>query len=639
MTITAHVRHPLAPLTPEEIAEAVAILRAGRPISEHIRFVMARLQEPAPEITYSYRPGDSVPREVFFSLLDKTPGNFGAFEAVVNLSEGKVTSWKQVEGQPSIIYEEFLASEEAAKADPRFRAALAKRGITEQDLPRVRLDAWTAGYFAIPDEEHRRLLRTSVHYQLDPDDENENSYAHPIFGLHAVIDLNTMEVLRVDDFGVVPIPQQQANYLPKDVGPMRDDLKPIEISQPEGASFTVEDDYRVKWQKWEFLVGFSPREGLILSHIFYDGRPLFRSLRLAEMVVPYGDATISHSRQNAFDVGEYGVGWLANSLELGCDCLGLIHYFDAHMTDNDGGLHTIKNAVCMHEEDDGILWKHSIYRTGHTEVRRSRRLVISFIATVGIYEYGFFWYLRQDGSIEMDVKLTGIMNTGAVPPGTEPEYGVLLNQDGLYAPNHQHFFCFRLEPMIDGLHNTVVETNTVPAEEDTLYGNAFKLETRVLHDEEEAQRDINPFSARRWKIINPHVHNPNTGKPVGYELMAHDNVLAFARPNSRYMQRAGFTGHHLWVTPYDPAEQFPAGDYPNQHPGGAGLPAWTKAKRPIEDTLLTVWYVVGVNHIARPEDWPVMPVAHAGFLMRPNNFFATSPALDVPPTHSDHCEH
>jgi primary-amine oxidase len=639
MTVTTHVRHPLAPLTPEEIAEAVAIVRAGQASSEHIRFVMVRLQEPSPEIAFSYQPGDSVPREVFFSLLDKTPGQCGAYQAVVNLTEGKVTSWKRVEGQPSIIFEEFLTCEDSIKADPRFRAALAKRGISEQDLPRVRLDPWSAGNYDIAEEANRRVLRTNVHFQLDPEDSEENTYAHPIFGLHAVLDLNTLEVIRIDDFGVVPNPQQSANYLPKDVGRLRDDLKPIEISQPEGASFTVEDDYRVKWQKWEFLVGFSPREGLILYHVFYDGRPLFRSLRLAEMVVPYGDPAISHSRQNAFDVGEYGVGWLANSLELGCDCLGLIHYFDAHMTGNDGSVLTIKNAVCMHEEDDGMLWKHWNYRTNHTEVRRSRRLVVSFIATVGIYEYGFFWYFRQDGSIEMDVKLTGIMNTGAVPPGTTPEYGVLLNQDGLYAPNHQHFFCFRLDPMIDGLSNSMVETNTVPAEVETPYGNAFKLDTRVLKTEQEAQRDINPLSARRWKFINPHVSNPGTGNPVGFELMPHDNVLAFARPNSSFMRRAAFTGHHLWVTPYNPSEQFPAGDYPNQHAGGAGLPAWTSANRPIEDTLLTVWYVVGVNHIARPEDWPVMPVAHAGFLMRPNNFFAASPALDVPPSHSDHCEH
>ncbi len=642
MTVTTHIRHPLAPLTPEEIAATVAIIRAGSARSEHIRFVMVRLHEPAPEVVLAYKPGDTIPREVFLSLLDKTPGNCAAYEAIVSLTNGSVTSWKRVEGQPSIIFEEFFACEDAIKADPRFREALAKRGITEADLVRVRIDPWSAGNYSNPDEDSRRILRATVHYQLNPDDPEENTYAHPIAGLHAVLDLNTMEVIRIDDFGVKPIPQEPGNYLPKDVDSLRTDLKPIEITQPEGASFTVEDDYKVTWQKWEFLIGFSPREGLILYNILYDGRPLFRSLRLAEMVVPYGDPSPSHSRQNAFDVGEYGVGWLANSLELGCDCLGFIHYFDAFMTENDGSVRTLKNAVCMHEEDDGILWKHWNYRTDHTEVRRSRRLVISFIATVGIYEYGFFWYFRQDGSIEMDIKLTGIMNIGAIPPGEKTKYGVLLNRDGLYAPNHQHFFCFRLEPMIDGLNNSVVETNTVTEDEETPYGNAFRVMTTTFKTEQEAQRDVNPFSARSWRFINPNVQNPKNGEPVGFELLPHENVPAFARPTSSFMKRAAFTSHHFWVTPSAPDEQFPAGDYPNQHAGEAGLPTWTRANRSIENTILTGWYVLGVHHIARIEEWPVMPVKHAGFLMRPNNFFGSSPALDVPPTpamHGDSCEH
>lgn len=636
------VTHPLKPLSPDEIAQAVAIIRAGPARSEHIRFVMVKLHEPPPEIALSYKPG-SVPREVSMVVLDKTPGKSSAYEAVVNLGDGTATSWRRIEGQPSIMFEEFFAAEDAIKADARFREALARRGITEQDLPRVRIDPWSAGNYGDPQEDSRRVLRTTVHYQLDPSDAEENTYAHPISGLHAVLDLNTMEVVRVDDFGVVPFPRPAGNYLPKDVGPMRADLKPLEITQPEGTSFTVEDGYKVHWQKWEFIVGFSPREGLILYHIFYDGRPLFRSLRLAEMVVPYGDPHPSHSRQNAFDVGEYGVGWLANSLELGCDCLGVIHYFDAHMTENDGSVRTIKNAVCMHEEDDGLLWKHWNYRTDHVEVRRSRRLVVSFIATVGIYEYGFFWYLKQDGSIEMDIKLSGIMNIGAVAPGVTPQYGELLNTAGLYAPIHQHFFCFRIEPMIDGLQNSVMESNTV-AEEDRAknpLGNAFRVVNTLLRTETEAQRDIDPFSARTWKIVNPNVRNPVNGGAVGYQLCPAENVLPFAAPDSSFMRRAGFARHHLWVTPFHPDEQYPAGDYPNQHPGGAGLPAWTKAQRSIENTTLTAWYTVGVQHNPRLEDWPVMPVTHAGFMMRPFNFFPGNPSLDVPPPddHGASCEH
>jgi primary-amine oxidase len=270
------------------------------------------------------------------------------------------------------------------------------------------------------------------------------------------------------------------------------------------------------------------------------------------------------------------------------------------------------------------------------EVRRSRRLVISFIATVGIYEYGFFWYLRQDGSIEMDVKLTGIMNIGAVGPGVQPEYGELLTSDGLYAPIHQHTFCFRLEPMFDGLRNSVEEQDTVAEERPMPFGNAFKVVSRVLRTELEARRDSAPHHARTWRIFNPNKLNPVNGKPVGYQLIPHSHVLPFAQANSSILNRAGFTKHHLWVTPSTRNEQYPAGDYPNQHGGGAGLPAWTEANRALENTTLTLWYNVNVQHNPRIEDWPVMPVAHAGFLLRPANFFTGNPGLDVPPPENDH---
>ncbi|HEU5380195.1 MAG TPA: primary-amine oxidase [Ktedonobacteraceae bacterium] len=632
--------HPLEPLKPEEIAAAVAIVQAVSANPERLRFVMVKLHEPTdPRVATMLEASIAAPREVFLSILEKTHNEGKAYEVIVNLTERVIRSWKHIEGvQPSIMFEEFFACEETVKANPAFQAALARRGIT--DLSRVRIDPWSAGNYGRPEERERRILRTTVHYQIDTSDPEENTYAHPIAGLHAVLDLNTMEMVRVDDFGVVPIPQGPANYLPKDVGPLRTDLKPLEISQPQGPSFTV-DGYRVRWQKWDFRIGFSPREGLILHNIYYDGRPLFRSVRLAEMVVPYGDPSPDHCFQNAFDVGEYGVGWLANSLELGCDCLGLIHYFDAYMTENDGTVRKLANAVCMHEEDDGILWKHWNYRTEHTEVRRSRRLVISFIATIGIYEYGFFWYLRQDASIEMDIKLTGIMNIGAVNPGVIPEYGELLTADGLYAPIHQHTFCFRLEPMIDGLENSVEEADTVAEERPTPYGNACKVVNRVLRTEREAQRDANPLAARSWKIINPNHANPVNGKPVGYQLLPHTHVLPFAQTDSSIMQRAGFTKHHLWVTPYHPDERYPAGDYPNQHAGGAGLPTWTATNRNVENTILTVWYNVNFQHDPRLEDWPVMPVAHAGFLLRPHNFFTCNPALDVPPPegHQGNCHH
>lgn len=643
-TFQATAQHPLEPLTPQEIEHAIAILRELKNLDEQVRFVAVTLNEPAPETSLTFRPGDAVPREAFIVLLDKKQDPAAVYEAVVNISEQTVPRFEHIEGmQSSIIFDEFVECEEIVKANPRFIEALAKRGIT--DLALVRVDPWSAGNYGDEQENKHRILRSTVHLLTQTEDQEENSYAHPVEGLHAIIDTVTREVLRIDDFGVVPIPQQSGDYTPQAVGQLRNDLKPIEITQPEGPSYTV-DGHHINWQNWDFRIGYAPREGLILHHIYYNDhgkrRPILRRAALAEMVVPYGDTNPSHAKQNAFDAGEYGIGWLGNSLELGCDCLGHITYFDAHMTDNSGALVTLKNVICMHEEDSSILWKHTNYRTGHAETRRSRRLVVSFIATVGIYDYGFYWNFYQDGGIELEVKLTGIMNIGAIEPGKSPRYGEMI-APGLYAPNHQHFFNFRLDPMIDGLENSVEELNTVavPMGPENPFGNAFEVQRTLLRTESEAQRNTDNSSARTWRIINPSIIHPITGRPVGYELKSMGgNVLPFADPRSSYLRRATFTAKHLWVTPYNSRERFPAGDYPNQHPGGAGLPAWTAANRDVTNRQIVLWYNVGVHHAPRIEEWPVMPVSKYGFMLRPHGFFNQNPALDVPhptPAHSDGC--
>jgi primary-amine oxidase len=355
------------------------------------------------------------------------------------------------------------------------------------------------------------------------------------------------------------------------------------------------------------------------------------------MVVPYGDPALTHRKKNAFDVGEYNIGALANSLTLGCDCLGLIRYFDVNLVADDGTPTVLENAICLHEEDHGVLWRHWNWRSDQTEVRRSRRLVISFWATVGNYDYGFFWYLYQDGRIEAEVKLTGIVSTGAVAPGTKPTHGQLLNPAGLYAPIHQHFFSYRLDVDVDGPTNAVLEEHAeaeTPGDHNPLDAGYFMV-ARRLERESEAKRLCDPARARTWKVINPESLNA-IGEPVGYRLVPHGNVLPLAAPSASVTARATFATKHLWVTPYEPSERFAAGEYPNQHPGCAGLPAWTTADRAIAETDVVLWYTLGVHHQARPEDWPVMPCGYAGFNLVPSGFFDQSPALDVPAPEARH---
>jgi len=255
---------------------------------------------------------------------------------------------------------------------------------------------------------------------------------------------------------------------------------------------------------------------------------------------------------------------------------------------------------------------------------------VSFIATVGNYEYGFYWYFYQDGTIQLEVKLTGVISNGAEPPGARPRWGELVAPQ-VYGPIHQHFFNARLHMMVDGRGNSVYEVNTVadPPGPDNPHANAFHAEATLLRSEAHAQRIIDPLAGRFWKVINPSVTN-RLGDPVGYKLVPGENVLPFARPEAQVTRRAGFMTKHLWVTRFDPRERYAAGDYPNQHPGGAGLPSYVQDDAPLENTDVVVWYTFGAHHVARPEDWPVMPVTYIGFTLKPVGFFDRNPALDVP---------
>ena len=629
------ITHPLDSLSPAEIAEAARIVRSERTLGPRTRFVSISLDEPTRQQLQAYREGAALDRLAELVLLDNATGL--TVEATVSLTTGKVTNWREVPGvQPAVMLDEFYECELAVKADPSWQAAVQKRGVTDYDLCMV--DPWSNGHYGSPEDGERRLVRALTWVRTSPLD---NGYARPIENLITVVDLNAMQVVRVEDGEIVPLPPTDANYTEEAVGSIRTDLKPIEITQPEGASFTVRGS-EVTWQKWHLRVGFNQREGLVIYDVTYqDGdreRSILERAALCDMVVPYGDPRPHYNRRNAFDVGEYGVGVYANSLALGCDCLGEISYFDACLNDSKGNPVPIPNAICMHEEDVGILWKHVDLRTGEVEVRRSRRLVVSFIATVGNYEYGFYWYFYQDGTIQYEIKMSGVLSNGALPVGEPaPIWGTVV-APGIYAPIHQHFFNVRLDMAVDGPTNRIEEVHTVadPVGPENPLKNGFHEVVTPLTRESEAQRVIDPLSARYWRITSADTVNAY-GKPTAYRLVPGDNVLPFAAPDSPILQRAAFMTKHVWVTQYDPSERYATGEYPNQHPGGAGLPEYVAQDRSLVDERLVVWYSFGAHHVARPEDWPVMPVTPIGFSLKPSGFFDRSPALDVPRPTSTHC--
>jgi primary-amine oxidase len=527
------------------------LLREAGHLGEACRFGSVVLREPPKSVVLAFDADrTAAAREAAAIVLDKADGK--AYEAIVSLSDGSVTRWEHVPGvQPQVLLEEFFECEEVVKADAGVQEALRKRGIHEFDG--VMVDPWSAGHYG--DEEHGRLLRALVWVKMGgPDD---NGYAHPVENLVVYVDTNASRVVRIEDHGVIPVPQQPGNYTPDAVVP-RTDLTPIEIAQPEGTSFTV-DGHEVRWQKWRFRVGFTPREGLVLHTVGYtDGdreRSVLYRASLSEMVVPYGDPAPTHRRKNAFDAGEYNIGTLANPLEFGCDCLGEIHYFDGVVTDGDGRPVTIPNAICLHEEDDGVGWKHVDGDTG-AQVRRRRRMVLSSHVTVANYEYLLYWRFYEDGTIECEVRATGIMVTTPFH-GQAPPTGTVVDVE-TYAPIHQHLIVARLDLDVDGEANTIVMTETAqpPIAPDNAHGLALVQRREPLHTE--GGFDADWATQRAWAVTNPRRRNA-VGAPTAYKLAPSGALPAMIDPDSPVFRRAEVIGHTLWVTPFDPDERWPCG--------------------------------------------------------------------------------
>lgn len=631
---TTPVMHPLDLLSADELARAVAIFRELGKVSEKAYFACAIPMEPSKEVVLDFEPGTPFDRAV--RLVGHDPKARQSFEATVSLTDGALKSfaWSGA-GQAPIGLGDVKPLFEALYRHPEWIEALKKRGT--EDLSKVHVDPWVTSFQPEGMSPQGRIFCgiAFVH-----EDSADNHYARPVEGLLAYVDIDTGEVV-VEDHGVVPVPSEPAEYAADLVAEHRTDLKTIEITQPEGPSFEVEGNL-IRWQKWQFRFSVQPIEGLVLHDIRYDDngrqRPILHRAALADMVVPYGDPSPMHGWKHALDASEALLGHLANSLSLGCDCLGDIRYFDyATVLDPDGSTRTIENAVCLHEEDYGVLWKHTNIFDPELkpEVRRSRRLVISMIHTLGNYEYGFYWYFYMDGSIQFEAKLTGVVGVSATSEDTDTAPQITPQ---IASPIHQHLFCARLDFNVDGGPNSVqeMEVEPLPEGKGNPYGAAFRAVTRTFKTEAEAKRNIDPARSRSWRVVNPGSKN-RVGKPVGYKLLPQASPTLLPGVDSLAGKRGAFARHNLWVTPYSPDElDAGAGAFSYRHPGGAGLPAYTEADRPIENTEVVVWHTFGVTHVPRPEDWPVMPVEYAGFSLMPVGFFDKNPAIDVPP--SKHCK-
>ncbi|MGB3403671.1 MAG: primary-amine oxidase [Microcoleaceae cyanobacterium] len=628
------VTYPLDPLTASEIETAVSVIQETQNLSEDTFFPRVALQEPPKDEVINYTEGNPFRREAFVIVFDSASNL--TYEAIVDLNTDTLTRWVIV---PDVTVQlldpvDYDILEELTAEDPEILAALERRGL---DIDNVYFTGWAPGRLTAEEEAAGVRFIRGVPYVIGDD---LNFFGRPIEGLAVTVDLTNQEVFNVVDTGNIPINTESAAYGAEEVE-LREPLPPLEIVEPEGRSYEI-NGHKVSWDNWQFRYSIDPRSGLVIHEVNYrDGdilRPILYRGSLSELFVPYAEPNGNWVVRSALDVGEYSLGRFTYPMEVGRDLPENAVLLDAIFADDFGEPYLWEGAAGIYERQGGLLWSHFDFElTEEIDSRRSRELVVRSIMTIGNYDYGVNWVFQQDGTMTVETDSTGIVlvqGTEATDASSLSEsnaYGNLVDPN-LIGVNHQHFFNFRLDFDIDGVANTPVEMNIVPLLPgmDNPEGNAFVVEPTPLELETAAVRDVNVYQNRSWNIMS----NENTnalGSPTAYKLVPGGYTFPMLSPFSETRQLGGFADHHFWATQYNPDELYAAGDYPNQGNPGQGLYSYISDNEPLAGEDVVVWYTMGMTHIVRPEDWPVMPVHRSSFKLKPWGFFNQNPALDVPP--------
>lgn len=649
--------HPLDPLSPSEIKYVTDLIKekfAGKSLN----FNTVTLKEPAKNAYYKWKEqnGPLPPRMAYFVVIEQDVT--AVQEGVIDIQSGTIIHFKKSEGvQPILTAADLQATEDIIRSDPTVIEQCIISGLTKEDMKNIYCDAWTIGY----DERwgaSRRLQQALMYYRSEEDDSH---YSHPL-DFCPIVDMNLGKVIFID----IPVKRRKiskhkhANFHPKSVGEkfgtkenpsgFRQDATAYNVTQPEGVSFRMDGNV-MNWSNFQFHIGFNYREGIVLSDFTYNDhgnvRPLFHRISLSEMIVPYGNPEFPHQRKHALDIGEYGAGNCTNPLSLGCDCKGVIQYLDGYLVDKFGDPATVKNAVCIHEEDDGILFKHSDFRDDFqtTIATRGKKLIISQIFTAANYEYCLYWILRQDGTIKLEVRLTGILNTYIADKDEDAGPWGTIVYPQVNAHNHQHLFSLRVHPRIDGDGNSAATADATASpfptgSQENMYGNGFYSKKTVFKTVKDSLTNYESSTGRSWDLFNPKSINKYSKKPASYKLVSTFCPPVLAQPGSLVRKRAPWAEYTTEVIPYEDEEAgygrlYPSGDHVAQWSGdGArGMRKWIgDGKDAIENTDIVMFHTFGITHFPSPEDFPVMPTEIFELMLRPRHIFTENPVLDVKPS-------
>ncbi|XP_050219920.1 amine oxidase [copper-containing] alpha 2, peroxisomal-like [Mercurialis annua] len=640
-TLSPTSSHPLDPLCPEELTLVRTIVTYSTSNNDII-FSYVALDEPdKPLVLYWLSNPTSPPpprRALAITRFDKETHEF-----IVDLSTQSIISDKLVcddQGYPTLTLGERTEVSLLPYAYGPFIESMTRRGLNSSAAI---CSAYTLGWFG--QDKTKRNVKLQCFYLNNG---SVNFYAFPIEGIWMIANLDKMEIVEYSDRHAKPIPKSEGTdyRFSEQKPPFGPRINPAANCQPDGPGIQILG-HMVRWGNWKLHVSFDARAGQIISTaLIYDEEcQRYRSVLyrgyVSELFVPYMDPTLGRFSDTFFDAGEYGLGYNAVSLEPSTDCPNNAMFMDGYYASDDGLPVIVPRAICLFERYAGdIMWRHTetaIPSTIINEVRPDRSLVIRMVATVGYYDYIFDSEFKPDGSINMEVGLTGILAIKATEYTNNLQiekeiYGPLVSENSI-GLNHDHFFMYRLDFDVDGIHNSMVKRKLVTERNrnsDTPRKSYWTVISETPKTESEAnfQYGLDPVQVL---IVNPN-KKTRLGNNHGYRLLPASFIHPLLTENDYPQIRAAFTENDVWITPYNKSEKWASGWYADRSRGQDTLAAWSRRDREIDNKDIVLWHLMGLHHVPSQEDYPIMPTLKARFELHPNNYFERNPVLKLIPT-------